>query len=688
MNKNYHYFVVKTLAVYAGFGEDDAQLIAHFSQQIDDFILGGRVLITQRPPEFFTANGYAREIGKLNLWLFAPHPTGIDDVSSVMPEYQKNTIAPFHFIPAQTLASIDSVKPVDRNKYRCVCAGDPGEKLINTLVCDAVNAVKTDKNQTTLMRLGMALHTYADTYAHCHYSGFNGWENHSSIKKAVDVKTGKEEVSEFEKTFYEKLPPIGHANTGHAPDICDYDIELAMKSKEGAGFEISRSNKESFSKCSREILDLLCEANRRERFTEAEWQELRGRLEDAEDVKKETDADKLAAHWGKCFTDIPYHYNKGDYFYISAYASGPSGTQPPENTGEDAADIYSPRNDAVQLSYIVTITQADEAFFTYNQIAYEWAAKVAGCGLQKISDGEAGTYLKKAGAVNAGGDSWKPRTDLALMVQAAGFLYEPNQDILYSSLTNMQRLAGYCKAYDELAPAIGSYIDSEPIYFVYNGFEWMIELWKGQYGIETGCEIGVYKREAGKPLDPLEKILGKVYQCVPNADMPIMSFRLLKGDRKLFTRGPEKHWWLTGFRWGVYSEPSDLSVYYTVKFKDEGMCRAFVGDESSGLKGLGYSYERPDSLSADFVFSKPFSPQPEFRTESEETLRKSNKALCAEYNKIKAAHEIAGDDPNAFNEELLEGASEDLRKWFGGLNSVRAKETLLRSKTAGLRKEA
>jgi hypothetical protein len=68
-----------------------------------------------------------------------------------------------------------------------------------------------------------------------------------------------------------------------------------------------------------------------------------------------------------------------------------------------------------------------------------------------------------------------------------------------------------------------------------------------------------------------------------------------------------------------------------------------------------------------------------------EALRKSNRALCAEYNEFKAAHKITTDDPNVFNEKLLEDASEDLKEWFSVLNSARAKETLLQSKAAGTR---
>ena len=35
-------------------------------------------------------------------------------------------------------------------------------------------------------------------------------------------------------------------------------------------------------------------------------------------------------------------------------------------------------------------------------------------------------------------------------------------------------------------------IDAYPVYFDYQDKTWMIEFWRGQYGINTGAEIGVY----------------------------------------------------------------------------------------------------------------------------------------------------------------------------------------------------
>ena len=93
--------------------------------------------------------------------------------------------------------------------------------------------------------------------------------------------------------------------------------------------------------------------------------------------------------------------------------------------------------------------------------------------------------------------AWTPQSVLALAVDAAGFRYDPRQDIIYSKMYPLQRHFGYAYGYDAAALAMNAIIDCEPIFFDYAGKTWMIELWKGQYGLETGCEIGVYNRAIG-----------------------------------------------------------------------------------------------------------------------------------------------------------------------------------------------
>lgn len=73
-----------------------------------------------------------------------------------------------------------------------------------------------------------------------------------------------------------------------------------------------------------------------------------------------------------------------------------------------------------------------------------------------------------------------------------GFAYDPSQDLFYSLMDCWQRNFGYCRLYDEATATFSMIIDCEPIYFRYGGKKWLIEFWKGQYGMTTGGEIGIY----------------------------------------------------------------------------------------------------------------------------------------------------------------------------------------------------
>ena len=146
---------------------------------------------------------------------------------------------------------------------------------------------------------------------------------------------------------------------------------------------------------------------------------------------------------------------------------------------------------------------------------------------------------------------WTPTSVLAQAVYAAGFLYDPDQDIIYSRMDALQRNFGYAFGYDAAALAMNAVIDCEPIFFDHDGKHWMIELWKGQYGLETGCEIGVYTRPIGstgagyalldatvgvRPGDgvPSHNLF---YDCASDADRLELSATLRRNGTVLFTRG-------------------------------------------------------------------------------------------------------------------------------------------------------
>lgn len=185
-----------------------------------------------------------------------------------------------------------------------------------------------------------------------------------------------------------------------------------------------------------------------------------------------------------------------------------------------------------------------------------------------------------------------------------GFEYRLSQDLFTSEIDAWQKECGYCSLYDRTAPFFHMIFDCEPIYFDYGGATWMIELWKGQYGITTGCEIGIYKADGIVPEPQRKKTL---FLDVPKEQRPVFSVMLFKnGLRTCYLC--RKHWWLTAFHVGQYTYPENLEMKVAVTFPAPEMCRAFI----SGLEKTGYlpSDIYANDTAAAFTFSVPHTDQP------------------------------------------------------------------------------
>lgn len=192
------------------------------------------------------------------------------------------------------------------------------------------------------------------------------------------------------------------------------------------------------------------------------------------------------------------------------------------------------------------------------------------------------------------------------MLSETGYAYDEQQNIFYSTIDQWQRNYGYCSLYDEASAPIGIVIDCEPIYFEYGGKRWLIEFWKGQYGITTGAEIGVYNT-TGPDLNIPGIFNGTFYQCASNEDTLDMTFTLYRKNSPMFTR-TDKHWLLAGFRLGDYTRPSHLVMHASLTLKDSQMRDAFM----QGLRNAGYT-DNEFSYSGNtvsLVYAKPRSIQP------------------------------------------------------------------------------
>ena len=156
------------------------------------------------------------------------------------------------------------------------------------------------------------------------------------------------------------------------------------------------------------------------------------------------------------------------------------------------------------------------------------------------------------------------------ILTTCGFEYDEEQAIFYSQINPWQRMFGFNYIYDMAAPLAGMNYATERIFFEYDNKDWMVQIWKGQYGITAGGEIGLYNKT--------DKIMQ--YDCAKDDELIEMSFDFYNNGEYVFSRGPEMHWWLTGFKVFHSGISMSIDLDMTLKFPNIQMANAF----ETGLK--------------------------------------------------------------------------------------------------------
>lgn len=189
------------------------------------------------------------------------------------------------------------------------------------------------------------------------------------------------------------------------------------------------------------------------------------------------------------------------------------------------------------------------------------------------------------------------------LAEPFGFCYDIEQDVFSTRTDAWQRSFGYGKLYDLAAPSMNMVLDTEPVYFNYRKKTWLIQFWKGQYGITAGAEVGIYHADSVIP----PALRGQtLFQAVKDEEMMPLRIRLLSRGEPLFCFA-KIHWWMTGFLIGKWIAPADLTAQYTITFPDSEMCNAFL----TSLIELGYGWNEIDleGTTLRFTFSAPKLPE-------------------------------------------------------------------------------
>ena len=194
-----------------------------------------------------------------------------------------------------------------------------------------------------------------------------------------------------------------------------------------------------------------------------------------------------------------------------------------------------------------------------------------------------------------------------------GYTYEPHQDIFIARKDALQKTFGYTTFFDLSAPFFNMIFDYETVYFNYNSRTWLIEMWKGQYGINSGCELGIYY--ADSIISPNDYEITH-FKSVEEKDILELSLSLnrypLKWTATSTHLGHMKdyHWWLTIFHMGVFSKPKNLFVNTSIRFRDYAMMNAFLDSFEKELPHIPYQTK---GFVVSFTFSQSLRTYSLFR---------------------------------------------------------------------------
>jgi len=321
MKKDFHYSVIKILARKAGFDDIEAQTIAYASQYVDDASLHLPIKISN-PPNFILKHD------RYEMKMFDPICTAhhnLDHIRSISRKAQEKVYVSFHFIPDK---NFNEIKPIRDKHYITKENG----KFVNTLVKKAINELKIASNlerKQKLIKLGMILHSYADTWAHQGFSGIR-----SPFNDIKDLKLKKD------KKRYSNLPSIvhiGHLEARDYPDITNIEWKYRYKKRKNfSNAKIIRKNYDIFFDASKHIFHYLCEANEKLAVDDL-WNAFKSDLYYCLKKPKDGDGELKENTFKEKFTSINFEYdenlwkkialnseddadkNNWFYFHIEAY---------------------------------------------------------------------------------------------------------------------------------------------------------------------------------------------------------------------------------------------------------------------------------------------------------------------------------------------------------------------------------
>jgi hypothetical protein len=246
MQKDFHHAVTYICARLAGFPAQQAEVISHSAQYVDDATAEGEVwfdngMIFPRMASAHKMLDYknANELGNHRVWL------------------------PFHFLPGNNGEAASTDLPAyDEEEFmrRCICRPNshPAREMMHAVI-------SRQDRPYALYRLGIAAHVFMDTWAH---QGFVGYQHQVNV--ATDIKA---EDSHHERSIGQRLKdfftqdwdetksdlvgkalPLGHGSVLSYPDR----PYLRWSYTNGLEEQVVRDNPRDFLEAAKQVYQHFC----------------------------------------------------------------------------------------------------------------------------------------------------------------------------------------------------------------------------------------------------------------------------------------------------------------------------------------------------------------------------------------------------------------------------------------------
>ena len=154
------------------------------------------------------------------------------------------------------------------------------------------------------------------------------------------------------------------------------------------------------------------------------------------------------------------------------------------------------------------------------------------------------------------------------------FDYDSEQHLVFASQRPFLGWFGYNLLIDFIAPFACIELSTVRVPFYYDGDDWQVQLWKGNYlrGFH-GAEFGFYRRVWSARLFDFVH-----FEAAQDFIIP-MTLDVYHGENRQFSTAGDR-WWIAGLQYGrpgvsVFPH-EELRVYGTMEFPSEGMLQAFL----------------------------------------------------------------------------------------------------------------